>query len=238
MARLLLRRARVNTYRPLRPLFDLSGNHLAPAPCPAAFEPARRTVDGEALITDERFDALLDPKWRPFSDGHWTPARVAAYAALLLAPAANEQVLDIGSGVGKFCVVGALTTQGTFVGVEQRAHLVTAAEEAAACAGADRARFVAADAFSLDWTAFTALYFFNPFVEAKYQDDDQIDDTIEFGIGRYNACLAKTVEKLSGMPPGTRVAIYYALGTPMPPGYVLLWEDWMGEGRLSLWLRT
>ena len=229
----------MSTFRPLTPLVDVSDKNLAPGACPEVSEPSRWTTDdaAEPRLTDEGFDSLLDAEWQGFSVVHWTPANVARYAAMLLAPSANEQVLDVGSGVGKFCILGALATRGTFVGIEQRAHLTLAAKATASRAGATRATFVTGDALELDWTPYSALYFFNPFIEAKFPDDDRIDDTIQFGIDRYTECLVRTAAKLSAMASGTRVAIYYALGVPMPPGYALLWEEWMGEGRLSLWLR-
>jgi hypothetical protein len=77
-------------------------------------------------VSDEEFDRLL-PTWaRNVSGLHFTPVRVARRAAELLVARAGARVLDVGAGVGKLCIVGALTTQGSFVGVEQRGHLVAA----------------------------------------------------------------------------------------------------------------
>ena len=43
---------------------------------------------------------------------HWTPVHVARRAAQFLVTGPETRVLDVGSGPGKFCLVGALATQG------------------------------------------------------------------------------------------------------------------------------
>ena len=83
-------------------------------------------------LTDLEFDRVY-PSWvRRLSDMHWTPVEVARRAAALLAVDPTTRVLDVGSGVGKFCLIGALTTRATFVGIEQRENLVTVARDTAA----------------------------------------------------------------------------------------------------------
>ena len=132
-----------------------------------------------ALVTDEAFDALLPKRWRWIARTHWTPVEVCRAAAQLLAPGPDAIVLDVGSGVGKLCLVGALATGASFVGVEQRPHLVKVAQALGAELGATSAAFLCADALSLDWRDFTSLYFFNPFAEAIFPQALRIDATVK-----------------------------------------------------------
>jgi len=80
-----------------------------------------------ASTTDRAFDELVPPDLRHLSQAHWTPVDVAIRATSLLAPTRHTRVLDIGSGVGKLCAIGALSSNATWCGVERHEDLVHAA---------------------------------------------------------------------------------------------------------------
>lgn len=67
--------------------------------------PDTRLVPSE---TDRAFDRLLPEHLRRLSHEHWTPVDVAIRATALLCPASGTRILDIGSGVGKPCVIGTM----------------------------------------------------------------------------------------------------------------------------------
>ena len=73
-------------------------------------------------LTDEEFDLIFPLEIRRKSATHFTPIKIAKAAAQFLATEPNIRILDVGSGAGKFCFVGALTTNAHFTGVEQRAN--------------------------------------------------------------------------------------------------------------------
>src|SRR3954471_8285376 len=83
------------------------------------------------LPSDVEFDDVYDPEIRALSPQHWTPVQVAARAATLLTQAGATRILDVGSGAGKFCIAGALSTDAHFTGVERRGRLVETARRAA-----------------------------------------------------------------------------------------------------------
>jgi len=98
---------------------------------PTALRPAARANDdfarlldrllSGAQVADLEFDAIY-PQWvRRLSEQHWTPLDVCIRAAELLVTDERSTVLDVGSGAGKFCLIGAASTGATFVGVEQAA---------------------------------------------------------------------------------------------------------------------
>src|SRR3569832_550400 len=91
----------------------------------------RKSVGRRGLVNDTDFDALVPLELRHLSNLHWTPANVAVRAAQLLAPEPDARVLDIGAGIGKLCIVGALATRARWAGVEHQAVLVAAAERLA-----------------------------------------------------------------------------------------------------------
>src|SRR5690606_16770782 len=98
-------------------------------------------MDGDE-VNDPLFAAMLTYKSRKVSRRHWTPVAVARRAAQLLTEGEPRRILDVGSGVGKFCIVGALTTRATFVGVERREKLVKEAKALVAALDVPRVSFL------------------------------------------------------------------------------------------------
>jgi SAM-dependent methyltransferase len=197
---------------------------------------------GDALreqrtVTDEDLDALY-PEWvRARSWRYWTPVDVARRAAELLVTGPATRVLDVGSGAGKFCLVGALSTEGHFTGVEQREHLVEVARATARRCGATRALYVHGDLREVDWRRFDAFYFFNPFAE-NYFGDDRLDSSVELTPERYERDLRFVLAALDDLPVGTRAVTYHGLGRSLPPSYQRLGCELAGTDVLELWVKV
>lgn len=196
----------------------------------------RRLRAGEA-VGDLELDQLY-PEWvRRASDTHWTPCEVARRAAALLVSGPETRVLDVGSGPGKFCLIGALTTPGEFIGVEQRADLVEIAEETAARCEVPRVRYVHANITSLDWRGFDAFYLYNPFYEHIADGLSLIDDRVEHDAALFHEYVAITTRALQDAPVHTRVATYQGFGGQMPPTYRLHVREPAGDAHLELWVK-
>lgn len=191
----------------------------------------------EHRSSEASFDDHLETRWRWPSELHWSPVEVCEQAARLLNPTAAERVLDVGSGVGKFCIIGASVTPGTYVGVERRPRLVEQAWAAAKSAGAERVAFICADAFDIDWAVYDCLYLYNPFEEATFAPPYLIDAHLALGdeVRAFN--VAETSRRLSQLRPGTRVATYHGFGGKMPPGFKRSFKGWAGSGELEVWIR-
>ncbi|MBL9018960.1 MAG: class I SAM-dependent methyltransferase [Myxococcales bacterium] len=192
----------------------------------------RRRCTCRSASLDEQFDRLLPDELRHLSATHWTPVRAAVRAASLLTGSKRTRILDIGSGVGKVCAIGALSGQGTWVGVEQHPALVEPAAELARALGvADRTRFVQADAFSLDWTEFDALYLYNPFELPLFRDVPPGASLAEQ--------TAQVQRRLAAMPSCARVVTLHGFGGTMPASYELLYHEVIpGVGLdLAMWIQ-
>ncbi len=183
---------------------------------------------------DERFDRVYPQSIRDLSDIHWTPSRVARRAAELLDLASWARVLDVGSGVGKFCLVAAANSPATFVGVERRPNLIEVAESARTALGTSRVAFVHGDVFQMDWSSFHALYFYNPFGEHFLAEEERMDAET-FGMDAYDRAVVLTQDHLDRMPAGTRVALYHGFGGGMPASYRCQFREWSGTGVLEIW---
>ena len=185
------------------------------------------------INSDAAFDRLVPPELKHLSAVHWTPSDVAIRVAALFSPQADERVLDVGSGIGKLCITGALSSPGTWVGVELSESLVLAARKLAGLLGVtDRAEFIHGDAFDLDWTGFDALYLYNPF-EVSLTGPTALTD----GELAYQVNAARTAQRLAQLRPGARVITLNGFGALMPSTFRLLHRELLPrmQSELAMW---
>jgi SAM-dependent methyltransferase len=196
-------------------------------------DPVKRLQAGDH-VDDRDWDQLY-PAWvRALSRKHWTPVAVAQRAAEWLVTDSKTRVLDVGSGAGKFCAVGALTSGAVFTGVEQRPHLVDTARQMVRSNCIKRCTFIQGNARDLDWNAYDAFYLFNPFAE-NLPGYPFIDDAIERHPRRFRTYVAAITAILASSRAGTRLCTYYGLGADMPPGWRHIRQEKLHGGPLSLW---
>jgi predicted RNA methylase len=194
----------------------------------------REALERRTAVSDAEFDQVFPDELRDRSHQHWTPVEIAMRAAELLAPGPGVRVLDVGAGVGKLCLIGALMTGATWWGVEQDPALVTAANHAAWLLGVgDRTRFVQADGSRMPWDDFDAFYFYNPFgtlLLAPHASPFVRYATVQNTLRRIHQRLIST-------PVGTRVVTYHGYGGPMPAGFAQVSREPAGGDALELWIR-
>lgn len=184
-------------------------------------------------VDDAVFDQLYPDHVARLSGVHWTPVSVALRAAALLAPEPDMRVLDVGSGPGKLCCVGALARAGAWHGIELDPALVAVAIDTARGLALDqRASFRTGDALSADWRGFDSVYLYNPFESqlfgggfARVAGGAAIADQV-----------ARTRTRLRELAPGTRVVTFHGFGGEMPPDFALTSIETTG-GELALWIR-
>lgn len=186
-------------------------------------------------VTDAQFDGLFPPEVRALSDIHWTPVAVVRAALQLLGLVEGDRVLDVGSGPGKVCLLGAVASPAEFIGVEHREDLVEAARRAAGRLSARRADFICADAFEVDWSGFQVVYLFNPFAGLAALGSETL---AEADRARFTRSLELATRALSCMPRGARVVLYHGLGAPLPEGYVRRAHVFAGTGTLEVYQQT
>jgi len=189
-------------------------------------------------VPDREFDAIFPESIREVSSQYWTPLEVAQRAAEMLAPNAATHVLDVGSGAGKFCLVGALTTPGQFTGVEQRGHLQRLARAIAAQHGVRHANYVHAEMREIDWGRFGAFYFFNPFGENHFCEESRLDNSVELSPQRFERDAQFALNALSRARVGTHVVTYHGMGAEMPRGYDLYACEKAGTDVLEHWVKV
>lgn len=192
---------------------------------------------GGRMVVDSIFDDVYPLAMRAVSSSFWTPVSVAVRAADLLVHGKADRILDVGSGVGKFCIVGGASTRATFVGVEQRSHFVRAAEEARQRVGVRSVQFIQGSFDDVDITDFDGVYFFNPFEENLWGADTQLDHSVELSEARFFADIEASKSMLERARIGTRVVTYHGFGGDMPPSYELVLSEPIRTDKLELWIK-
>lgn len=198
--------------------------------------PVARALSSGQRVADRDLDEVFPLDARRSSKVHWTPVAVAAHAARLLVDQPGMTVLDVGAGVGKFCLVAAATVRARIRGIEQRAHLVEIARDAAVKLGVV-VDFVHGTLDSQDPKTVDGIYLFNPFAENLSPMRDRIDNSVELNPERFRRDVDATERFLAAARPGTRVVTYCGFGGVMPDAYVLELREWHGSN-LELWVKS
>ncbi|HLD51728.1 MAG TPA: methyltransferase domain-containing protein [Sediminibacterium sp.] len=169
--------------------------------------------------SDQHFDQLYPPAISALASRHWTPIAVAKEAAAFLAVGSNTRILDIGSGVGKFCMIGArFHPHAAFTGVEQRDSLTQIAQSIAHELSLTNTHFLTGNFTDIDFTQYHHFYFYNAFYE-NLIDNDTIDQTVEQSPELFNMYNRKLYKQLKKLPAGTRIATFHSSENEMPSSY-------------------
>jgi SAM-dependent methyltransferase len=186
-------------------------------------------------ITDNEFDTIYPENLKKLGHVHWTPVEVAIEAVAFLTDIKSPNILDIGSGAGKFCLIGAAITKADFTGVELRPELYKLAKRIAKHYGLPNTQFINSNILEVDFSPYNAFYYFNPFYE-NIEQVNTIDDTLDLKTQNYNIYTKYVKQQLEGMPKGTRLVTYWSSAKDVPLNYTLQGESM--NGLLEMWEKT
>lgn len=189
--------------------------------------------------SDRAFDALLPDELRTRSALHWTPLSVVNRAAGWIDEFGIRSVVDVGSGVGKFCVAAALASKATYTGIEQRARLVHVARKLAETLDlSTRVSFIHGTLGISRIPSAEAYYMYNPFGENLFGPESQIDGDVELNEPRYRRDVSATERLLTEVPLGTFLITYNGFGGHMPPTFRQLRLEQVHRNELQLWEKS
>ncbi len=183
---------------------------------------------------DASFNALFPGQMRSLAGRHWTPVHIAKLAVDFLAEGGGR-ILDIGSGIGKFCLVGAhYAPHAVFTGIEQRKYLVAHAIKAQKTLEMKNVSFIHGNFTQLDLKDYDHFYFFNAFFE-NIDNRDRIDEKVEVSELLFEYYVRSLYEQLEQMPVGTRIATYHAFHGEIPGNYEMVALHHGGD--LGFWVK-
>jgi len=187
------------------------------------------------FISDEEFNQLYPGEIEFLAKRHWTPLNVTRLASEFLAMGSNTRILDIGSGVGKFCLSGAYhNPNALYFGVEQRKELVLHANNAKKRLNLNNVHFIHANFTQLDFKEYDNFYFYNSFFE-NLDGTDKIDDSIEYSEELFDYYCRYLFRQLDKVPRGTRLVTFHSMEHEIPPSFAIVDTD-MGE-LLKFWIK-
>lgn len=186
--------------------------------------------------SDNAFDAVYPLPIQQLARRHWTPLEVARLAAEYLAAEKNVKVLDIGSGVGKFCLAAAhYQPNAKYFGIEQRKNLVAEANKAKKQLGIKNVSFSHGNFTKLDLRKYNSIYFYNSFYE-NIVGPHKIDENLEFSNELFDHYHQHLFEQLERMPDGTRLATYHSTEKEMPPCFLEVFAQI--DNLLKFWIKV
>jgi SAM-dependent methyltransferase len=202
---------------------------------PGIIGPSKNNLTNKRLFSDDtEFDSVYPEHFQLLSLKHWTPLAIARKAAEFLS-LPNTRVLDIGSGVGKFCLTAGYHFRETFFyGVEQRHELHHLAENIKRYTDLPNVNFIYGNVTQINFNEFDHFYFYNSFYE-NIDPVNQIDNTIELSEGLYNYYAQYLYMALSAKPPGTRLVTFHSSEQEIPPDYRL--ADVSYDTLLKMWIK-
>ena len=185
--------------------------------------------------SDMEFNQLYPPFIQSLAARHWTPLSVSRKAADFLAAEKGVRILDIGSGVGKFCLSAAsFKPHASYFGVEQRKNLIAYAEKARETLCIEQVSFIHGNFTQLDLREYDHFYFYNSFYE-NLTGTNKIDDSIDYSGELYNYYNRYLYKQLEKMPAGTRLATFHSLEDEIPQGYHIVGAHM--DNLLKLWIK-
>jgi SAM-dependent methyltransferase len=185
---------------------------------------------------DREFHHLYPPVIQRKAIRHWTPLQVSRCVAQFLVTKTGSRVLDIGSGVGKFCLAaGYYEPGGMFYGIEQRKDLHDIAVGIKSELQLKNVFFIHGNFTQLNLAAYDHFYFFNSFYE-NLDGTEKIDTSIQYSSSLYNYYNRYLYKQLEQLPQGTRIATYHSLEDEIPPCYYVVKTHF--DNLLKFWIKV
>jgi hypothetical protein len=192
------------------------------------------TINPSLFRKDTAFDELYPEHIQALSAMHWTSVDIARKAGEFLS-IPDARVLDIGSGVGKFCLVaGFLHPETAFYGIEQRKELHTFAEMAKEELDLPNVHFIQGNLTELDFSGYDHFYFYNAFYE-NIEPDSRIDYSVKTSFELYHRYSRFVYEMLDGKPAETRLVTFHGIDSQVPPSYQLVNNSY--SRALKMWIK-
>lgn len=185
-------------------------------------------------LTEENFNSFLPEHLQLASKVFFTPIRTARIASQWLTEDGKKSILDIGAGVGKFCVTGALQNNSLYCGVEYRKSLAQLGNKIIANYKISNAIVLHGDIIDFDFLNFDAFYMYNPFYE-NLLFGSRLNNEVELNGSLYGYYMKYTEHQLDSTRPGTRLVTYHGNNFEVPDSFKKMRES--ENGLIKLWIR-
>jgi cyclopropane fatty-acyl-phospholipid synthase-like methyltransferase len=183
----------------------------------------QKLLNGD-YFSDRDFDDLLPEEIKAAAYTHWTPINIIERVVEFINENQCQNVLDIGSGVGKFCLIAATLSKAHFQGVEIRKQLHFYSLSLAKASQLKNVSFSQENICDVDFEPFDCFYYYNPFFE-NIDPIRSIDNSLELSEHQYQnyvQCIQKALNKKTN---GTFLITYQTNPKEIPNSYQLIYEE-------------
>lgn len=185
-------------------------------------------------LTEYSFSKQLPLYLQQRSKRFLTPISIAQMATEWLTEDGKKRILDIGAGVGKFCIAGAMYSDSHFFGIEYRPSLAKIANELIIKYELDNAIIQCGDVTEIDFNDFDAFYMYNPFFE-NLVPTLRLNNEVELMMSLYTYYYKHTEKKLNNIKSGSRLVTYHGNNFEIPSTFKKVKEG--VDGYLKLWIK-
>jgi hypothetical protein len=185
-------------------------------------------------LTEESFNNCLPDYLKSRSKRFFTPFDVAKTATEWLTEDGKKRILDIGAGIGKFCIAGASCSDSFFCGIEYRPSLAKIANELILKFDIANAMVQNSDVTEIDFENFDAFYLYNPFQE-NLTPGLRLNNEVDLNSALYVYYFNHTEEKLARVKSGTRLVTYHGCNFEVPTSFTKIKVS--KDNTLKLWIK-
>jgi tRNA1(Val) A37 N6-methylase TrmN6 len=182
--------------------------------------------------SDEKFNVIVRKELRFLSKVHWTPVDVIDQCVKWLPGKQSLKVLDIGSGIGKFCILASQISPHCFTGVELREDSHLEAVRLQSLLKLENVNFLNSNVDQIAFEDYDVFYLFNPFYE-QIVNHGTVLNHIKFHKENYHKYETYVISQLKKCSTGKLVICFeYDLLSKIS-GFELI--DDAFEGSLQIW---
>ncbi len=181
-------------------------------------------------ITDKKFDDFFPKEISQHSPVFWCTIDQVKTATQWLKYCKN--ILDIGSGNGKFCLIGTQLIPASFTGVEIREVLHNHAQRVAK-ETKSTTHFINEDIKNSDFSTYDGLFFYNAFCE-HISTNESIDRQLKNCDATYEFYQDILFKKLSSTAKNTRFVTLNSENLFLPDSFELIATN----KKMELWIKT
>jgi SAM-dependent methyltransferase len=185
-------------------------------------------------FTNSDFDSYYPSFIQKLSKIHWTPIEIIKESIHWVSKFPNIKILDVGSGVGKFCVYGSLLSKHEFTGVEIRKNLVEISNDLANKFSTKRVQFIHSNITEIDFSNYNCIYYYNPFCEQE-AISGLIDENLKIGSLELSKYQNHITNQLEFMPKGTLLISYLSPQFQPPTSFIV--DQIHENGDLVFWIK-
>ncbi|TGL04422.1 methyltransferase domain-containing protein [Leptospira bouyouniensis] len=190
-------------------------------------------------MTDQIWDKFLPVKYQTLSPYQWTPISVVLSTWEYLREEKVSSVVDLGSGVGKFCLNLARVSEHQFpiLGIEDRKELFQIADSLREKWNFKKVKFEHGNFLKEFPYGYSHYYCFNPLYETM-KASHSIDGSKDKSAILFIQNLQLLKNHFLNCKIGTKIITYHGFGGSTLPGFKVLLKKELEFGEWMVWERV